>query len=129
MTVYRPQFFMHSLESPEALTLPQLRTMVTDQFIARNDERIAELNAERRPGRPKAKELLELEEIKRVESAEWETGFGESRREGHAFKVKGGVCVVGFRGLCPSWVAESRTTGGKQRWRTVMKWRGQEAAS
>lgn len=77
-TVYRPQFFMHVLESPEPLTLPQLRTMVTETFIERNDERIAELNAERRAGRPKAKELVELEEIRRVESAEWETGFGES---------------------------------------------------
>ncbi|KLT44193.1 hypothetical protein CC85DRAFT_234130, partial [Cutaneotrichosporon oleaginosum] len=73
--VFRPQFFMHSLESPDALTLPQLCALITDTFIARNDERIAELNAERRPGRPKVKELLELEELRRVESAEWETGF------------------------------------------------------
>jgi hypothetical protein len=75
--VFRPQFFMHSLESPDALTLPQLRALVTDEFIGRNDARIAELNAERRAGRPKGKELLELEELRRVESAEWETGFGE----------------------------------------------------
>lgn len=68
---------MHSLESPDALTLEQLRTMVRDVFIGRNDERIAELNAERRPGRPKVKELVDLEEVRRIELAEWETGFGE----------------------------------------------------
>lgn len=75
--MFRPLFFMHALEGPEPLTLAELRVLVTDSFIARNDERIAELNAERRAGRPKGKELLELEEVRRVESAEWETGFGE----------------------------------------------------
>lgn len=73
---------MHSLESPDALTLPQLRALVTDDFIGRNDARIAELNAERRAGRPKGKELLELEELRRAESAEWETGFGECAARG-----------------------------------------------
>jgi hypothetical protein len=36
-----------------------------------------ELQAERRAGRAKGKEQLELEEIKRREEAEFETGFGE----------------------------------------------------
>ncbi|GMK57254.1 hypothetical protein CspeluHIS016_0400880 [Cutaneotrichosporon spelunceum] len=73
--MFRPQFFMHALEGPEAITLPQLRALITDAFIARNDERIEELTLERRAGRPKAKELLELEEVRRVENAEWESGF------------------------------------------------------
>lgn len=64
------------MKSDAALTLPELRSLVQDVFLARHDGRIAELEAERRPGRPKAKELLELEELKRVENAEFETGFG-----------------------------------------------------
>lgn len=39
---------------------------------------MSELEAERRAGRPKSRELLELEELRRREVAEWETGFGKS---------------------------------------------------
>ncbi|BEI81315.1 hypothetical protein CcaverHIS002_0204750 [Cutaneotrichosporon cavernicola] len=73
--MFRPQFFMHTLEGPEGLTLAQLRALVTDVFLARNDERIEELMSERRAGRPKATELVDLEELRRVENAEWESGF------------------------------------------------------
>ncbi|TXT13432.1 hypothetical protein VHUM_00799 [Vanrija humicola] len=73
--VFRPLFFLHSLSGPAPLSLPSLRALISDVFLTRNDDRIAELTAERRPGRPKDKELLELEELRRVEHAEWETGF------------------------------------------------------
>lgn len=46
-------------------------------YINRHDERISELLTARRPGRPKEKELLELEEAKRRDGKEWETGFGK----------------------------------------------------
>ncbi|KAL7423195.1 translation machinery-associated protein 16 [Cryptotrichosporon argae] len=73
--LFRPTFFLHALSSPHPLTLASLRALVTDVYLARNDERIAELSAERRPGRVKTKEHAELEELKRREEAEWETGF------------------------------------------------------
>lgn len=80
--MFRPLFFLHSLSGPAALSLTSLRALISDVFLTRNDDRIAELTAERRPGRPKDKELLELEELRRREHAEWETGFGEYAREG-----------------------------------------------
>lgn len=75
--VFRPTFFHHALSGPQPLSLPSLRALVSDVYLTRNDERINELEAERRPGRPKTKEHMELEEIRKVEHAEWETGFGE----------------------------------------------------
>ncbi|KAL1408379.1 translation machinery-associated protein 16 [Vanrija albida] len=75
MKLFRPLFFLHSLSGPGALSLTSLRALISDVFLTRNDDRIAELTAERRPGRPKDKELLELEELRRREHAEWETGF------------------------------------------------------
>lgn len=76
LTVYRPTFFMHALTSPLPLTLASLKALV-EIYLERNDLRIAELEGERRPGRPKAKELIELEERRAAESKEYETGFGE----------------------------------------------------
>ena len=52
--------------------------MIEEVFITRNDPRIAELAAERRAGRPKLTEHIELEELKRRELAEYESGFGAS---------------------------------------------------
>jgi translation machinery-associated protein 16 len=49
-----------------------------DLYISRNDSRIDELTSARRPGRPKEKELLDLEEVRRRELKEFDTGFGES---------------------------------------------------
>lgn len=46
-------------------------------YIDRDDLRIEELEADRRAGRPKPKELLELETRKSTETKEFETGFGE----------------------------------------------------
>lgn len=73
----RPLFFQHSLTSPHPLTLASLRALVSTVYIARHDARIQELEAERRAGRAKVKEQLELEEQKRREEAEYETGIGE----------------------------------------------------
>jgi translation machinery-associated protein 16 len=52
--------------------------LISEVYLTRHDDRIAELTAERRAGRPKDKELLDLEELRRKEWAEWETGIGES---------------------------------------------------
>lgn len=73
----RPLFFQHSLTSPHPLTLPSLRALISTVYLARHDARIAELDAERRAGRAKVKEQLELEEQRRREEAEYETGIGE----------------------------------------------------
>ena len=74
--VERPLFFLHSLPSTHPLSLPALRELITDVYLTRNDVRISELESERRPGRPKDKELLKLEEARKSECAEWETGLG-----------------------------------------------------
>ena len=73
----RPVFFMHSLSSSSALTLDSLRALIHDVYLTRFDARIAELRGQRRDGRPKGKELGELEEVRRREWTEWETGLGE----------------------------------------------------
>ena len=79
MPVDRPLFFLHSLSSPEPLTLSALRELIVDVYLIRSDPRIQELESERRQGRPKSAELIELEETRRRERAEWETGLGGSR--------------------------------------------------
>jgi len=76
MAVARPLFFLHSLSSPHPLTLPSLRALISTVYLTRHDQRINELEAERRAGRPKPKEMLDLEETRRRETAEYETGMG-----------------------------------------------------
>ncbi|WWD04720.1 hypothetical protein V865_002791 [Kwoniella europaea PYCC6329] len=71
----RPLFFLHSLSSPHPLSLASLKALITEVYLARFDSRIEELNAERRAGRPKPKELLELEEIKKREKNDYESGM------------------------------------------------------
>ncbi|WVQ72948.1 hypothetical protein IAR50_002510 [Cryptococcus sp. DSM 104548] len=71
----RPLFFLHSLSSPNPLTLESFRALVSEVYLKRNDPRIDELLAERRPGRPKQKELIELEEFRRRERAEYDSGM------------------------------------------------------
>ena len=73
--MHRPLFFLHSLSSAAPLSLASLRALISTVYLTRHDPRIAELEAERRAGRPKPKELLELEEVRKREHAEWETGF------------------------------------------------------
>ncbi|ORY31416.1 hypothetical protein BCR39DRAFT_450231, partial [Naematelia encephala] len=73
--VQRPLFFYNSLSSPHPLTVPSLKALVALVYLTRYDTRIEELVAERRPGRPKAKELSELEEVKARETKEYETGL------------------------------------------------------
>lgn len=76
--MFRPVFFLHALSSSQALSLPSLKALIAEVFITRNDPRIEELTAERRAGRPKTTEHLELEELRRREQTEFETGFGMS---------------------------------------------------
>ncbi|WWC88820.1 uncharacterized protein L201_003733 [Kwoniella dendrophila CBS 6074] len=71
----RPLFFLHSLSSPHPLSIESLKALISEVYLARFDQRIEELISERRPGRPKPKELLELEEIKKRETKEFETGM------------------------------------------------------
>jgi translation machinery-associated protein 16 len=67
---------MHAITSPYPLTLASLKVLV-QIYIDRDELRMEELEADRRPGRPKPKELLELETRKSIETKEFETGFGE----------------------------------------------------
>lgn len=68
---------MHALSSGSPLTLASLKALV-EVYIARNDARIEKLIADRRPGRPKQPELLDLEEKRRVDSKEFDSGMGTS---------------------------------------------------
>jgi hypothetical protein len=78
-TVERPIFFHLSLPPApfEAYDLPSLHELIKDVYLTRNDEELDELKKARRPGRPKAKREIEIEEIKRKENAEYENGFGK----------------------------------------------------
>lgn len=78
---------MQHVTSATPMTLTELRALVYDGFIGRNASRIAEFEAERRAGRAKVKEHLELEELRRVEEAEWESGFGEYDQESSTRKL------------------------------------------
>ncbi|WVQ81066.1 hypothetical protein IAT38_003173 [Cryptococcus sp. DSM 104549] len=71
----RPLFFLHSLSSQHPLSLESFRALISEVYIKRHDPRIDELVEERRPGRPKPKELLELEELRSRERTEYETGM------------------------------------------------------
>ncbi len=79
LTVQRPLFFLHSVSSPHPITVPSLQALV-ELYIGRNDIRLQELESERRAGRTKSKEQLNLEEHKRKETSEWTTGFGQYLR-------------------------------------------------
>lgn len=85
----RPHFWYDSLPEPpfEAHTLESLHRLVQDLFLQRWDDYLEELQKARRAGRPKCKEQVEVEEIKRQEEAEYDSGFGASRcslsRAGH----------------------------------------------
>ena len=68
---------MHALSSASPLTLASLKALV-EVYVARNDARIAELIADRRPGRPKQPELLDLEDKRRMDEKEYESGMGMS---------------------------------------------------
>jgi translation machinery-associated protein 16 len=65
------------MTSAHPLSLPSLHALIATVYLARHDDRIAELENERRPGRPKAKELLELEDVRKRERSEYETGIGQ----------------------------------------------------
>ena len=65
------------MTSAHPLSLRSLRALISEVYLTRYDLRIAELDNERRAGRPSSKEYTELVETRRREAAEWETGFGE----------------------------------------------------
>lgn len=76
----RPLFFIYSLTSATPLTLPELKSLIQDKFIGRNDASIAELEGKRRPGRAKDAKLVSAELAKEIEMNEYKSGFGESPR-------------------------------------------------
>lgn len=78
----RPLFFIYSMTSAEPLTLEELRSLIRDKFIGRNDESIKELESKRRPGRAKDAKLVAAEVAKEIEMAEFTSGFGESQTSG-----------------------------------------------
>jgi translation machinery-associated protein 16 len=77
--VERPLFFIYSMTSPDPLTLDQLKSLIQDKFIGRNDDSIKELESKRRPGRPKDAKLVSAELAKEIEMSEYKSGFGESQ--------------------------------------------------
>jgi hypothetical protein len=77
---------MHALTSPYPLSLGSLKVLV-QIFLDRDDIRMEELEADRRAGRPKSKEFLELEARKTAETKEFETGFGKSSYTWQRFNV------------------------------------------
>jgi hypothetical protein len=76
----RPHFWYDSLPEPpfEAHSLESLHRLVQELFLKRWDDYLEELQQARRAGRPKSKEQVEVEEIKRQEEAEYDSGFGAS---------------------------------------------------
>ena len=75
LKVERPLFFIYSMTSPDPLTLDQLKSLIQDKFIGRNDESIKELESKRRPGRPKDAKLVSAELAKEIEMSEYKSGF------------------------------------------------------
>ncbi|KAJ7623276.1 hypothetical protein FB45DRAFT_925145 [Roridomyces roridus] len=75
------KFFHAALPPPimedsenEALTLPQLH-MISQAWVARNDEVLAEERATRRPGRPKSAREMRIEEVRLREQETYRTGM------------------------------------------------------
>ncbi|CDZ96886.1 Translation machinery-associated protein 16 [Phaffia rhodozyma] len=73
----RPLFFHHSLSEPpfECHTLQGLHDLISEVYLTRWDDELETLRKERRAGRPKSKREDDLEEIKRREAQEYESGF------------------------------------------------------
>lgn len=73
--------FIHLLPDPTPenplpfMTLPEFKSLITEHYLTRYDVEISELESARRPGRPKDKQLVEMEEDRRAEYAEWESGL------------------------------------------------------
>lgn len=76
----RPHFWFDSLPEPpfEAHSLESLHRLVKDLFLKRWDGYLEEQVKARRPGRPKSKDQVEVEELKRAEESEYQTGIGAS---------------------------------------------------
>ncbi|KAK3677379.1 translation machinery-associated protein 16 [Recurvomyces mirabilis] len=59
---------LHPMEMPAVQAL-------AEEYLTRNEDEIEQLQSERRPGRPPATRLTLLEQQKKVEAKEYETGF------------------------------------------------------
>jgi len=80
-------FFYHLLPEEGALTLEELHELVRDVWLVRREEELAAEIAARRPGRPKSKRQIELEDEKAREWEEYRTGLGASSR--HSLAARG----------------------------------------
>ncbi|KAF5336067.1 hypothetical protein D9611_006409 [Ephemerocybe angulata] len=68
-------FFYHMMPEEGVLTLAELHELVRDNWLTRHDDELAAEKAARRPGRPKSKREVELEDEKQLEADEYRTGF------------------------------------------------------
>lgn len=75
LSVSRIDHFQSTLPEPERpLTDEEIHAAITE-YLARNDEELAELKAERRVGRPASTKQETLERAREVEAREYETGY------------------------------------------------------
>ena len=55
--------------------LPSLHTFISESYLALNQERLAQLQAERRPGRPPSQKEVQLQDLVAREKEEYRTGM------------------------------------------------------
>ncbi|CBX97996.1 hypothetical protein IAQ61_010101 [Plenodomus lingam] len=67
-------FQSFTTEHEKPLTIPELQAMIED-YLGRDDEELAKLKAERRPGRPPMTRQTMIEQSQAVEQAEYAAGF------------------------------------------------------
>lgn len=71
----RIAFFQERLpETLHPMDMKSIQALISD-YLARNDEELDQLKAERRPGRPASNRQTLLEEQKKVEEREYKSGF------------------------------------------------------
>lgn len=82
-TVDRHIYFVHAMPDDQlSVSLPELHQILAD-YIARNDDEMAELRKEReerawRKGEGKTKREVELDNAKEADESEYRSGFGTS---------------------------------------------------
>ncbi|KAF2278482.1 uncharacterized protein EI97DRAFT_456872 [Westerdykella ornata] len=67
-------FQSYTLEHTASLTIPEMQKLIED-FLGRDDEELAKLKAERRPGRPPSTRETQLEQKQAMEQGEYTSGF------------------------------------------------------
>ncbi|KAF2743663.1 hypothetical protein M011DRAFT_430731 [Sporormia fimetaria CBS 119925] len=71
----RVKFFQSSTTSlPAPPTLPEIQALIED-YLGRDDEELAQLKADRRPGRPPSTRETVLEQSRATEQGEYVSGF------------------------------------------------------